>query len=154
MLINCDLLVSDGPTNDTKTQFFVKINLFASVVRVNCTHLHYTKLSPKQQIQDQFLKILFSKSNQRYSKKITNSWVKDTIKNQEKVCPQNDHSTIFSLDCCSQRQLRLDNVISMISHLSGTLNSSKKNRQKKVNHFEKFNFVDTDNEFHNTNFKT
>ena len=62
---NCDLPVSDGPTNDIKMEFFVAINMFIILVVVKCTQFHYAEIPSKQVIRHKFSKDEFPKSNQR-----------------------------------------------------------------------------------------
>ena len=60
--IKCDVLVSDGPTNDIKERFFVETNLFEALVLVKCMELHCIKIPPKQLIRHKFLKDEFLKA--------------------------------------------------------------------------------------------
>ena len=60
----------------------------------------------------------------------------------------------FSPVCCGQRLFYLDYFNSLISDLSCTLILSILSLGKKINQFKISNFVDTDNTFHNTIFKT
>ena len=60
-----DLLVSDKPTNERKTQFLGENKLFLVLVIVKRTRLHYTKFRSKHCIRQKCFIDDFFRSNQR-----------------------------------------------------------------------------------------
>ena len=100
--MNCDFLVSDGTTNDMRTQFFVEIRLFFALVRVEITLLQYTDLQRKQLIRHKFLEFeIATKVNQEHHK----IWEEKTIRDLKQDCPEQDHSFLF--DCRREKQFCL-----------------------------------------------
>ena len=94
--------VSDGPTNDIKTQFFRKKNLSIVLVMVKYIQLHYTKPLPKQLIGHKFVEIEFSKSNQKKINKMTEFGTKRQSEISNRVFP--NKSAVSTPECCRQRQ--------------------------------------------------
>ena len=66
-----------------------------------------------------------------------------------------NRTTFFSPDCCFRRQYNLDYIYLLdLSIVLYAQFSQKWNLNKTLNKSARFQFADTDNRFHNTNFKT
>ena len=144
-------VMTDGSSNDKKTRFLVEINLFIVFVRVKCVPLHYTDFPSKQCFRHKFLRDDFSKSSQRYSTKSQKVRTKRQLKIWNRFAP--NRPMISSVDCFRQRFLYQEYFYlrdpSFVLYNQFLNNDS---RWKKLNNFERFKFVDTDNTFQKTNF--
>ena len=142
----------EGSTTDIRTQLFAEITLFKVFARVKCILQHYSEFPPKQLIILFFLEGDFPKNNQRWSTGWQNVGTKKQPEIWNMFVPSNPKTSPF--DCCHQIQLRLEwyDFFDQPTNFYSQLLSS--GPWEKLNHFKRFNYVDSDNTLHNTKITT
>ena len=133
--------ISDGPTNDIKTQFFGENNLFNLLAERKRIPLHYTSFPPKLLIRHKSLKDEISKRHQLTSTKI----LKVGTKRQSKIWNRIVQKTqVFSVEyfCCLRQFYQkyhyvLDQSTSLYSQFRIFESCKKLKQHKKLYYLQK-----------------
>ena len=91
LLKNYDFPVSDGPSSDKKTQFFVQVNLFIVLVMVKCIQAVLHKFPTRTVDSSQLSDWRIFQMQPKVINKKTESWDKMTIRVLEHDCTKQVH---------------------------------------------------------------